>query len=146
MYNDCYTNGVWYMHTQENCIKRVSGWHSVVWLGRVLLSLWLLFFSFLFFSFLFSSFFFFWREVNDVVGWLIQARTWLHLSSIFLPPNHSTINAGLDKGCAFCDKFASELFCIRTQLLADKKTRARERNLPSRPRHSRPKVGTEWPK
>ena len=30
------------------------------------------------------------------------------------------------------DKFASDLFC--TQLLGDRKTRVRERNLPSRPR------------
>ena len=38
----------------------------------------------------------------------------------------------LDKVCAFCDKFASDLFC--PQSLGDRKTSARERNLPSRPR------------
>ena len=103
------------------------------------------------------SVFFFLREVNDAVGWLIQAETvnhnhlimlqwtWLHPSSIFSPPNHSIINAWLDKGRAFCNKFASELFC--TQPLGDRKTRVRERNLPSQRRLGERSVpGRAWEK
>ena len=82
--------------------------------------------------FFFPSFFFYFLAGSERRDWLIDSGrnrqsqspmlqwTWSHPSAIFSPPKHSTINAGQDKGCAFCDKFASDLFC--TQPLGDRKT------------------------